>query len=82
MHGILGFMDRAQRVGQIFGRGMSYFGGPPANEVPVVDYGLGDLDEWNENDVQEKVAVGSAVMAASKISAGRIAASQSVLAAA
>jgi 2-polyprenyl-6-methoxyphenol hydroxylase-like FAD-dependent oxidoreductase len=54
MHGILGFMDFAQKAGQILGRGISYFGGPPANEVPVVDYGFGDLEEWAEDSgIQE-----------------------------
>ncbi|KAF1821304.1 FAD/NAD(P)-binding domain-containing protein [Dissoconium aciculare CBS 342.82] len=48
MESILGFMDGAQKLGQKLGRGLFYFGGPPANEVPVEDYGLGDLEEWNE----------------------------------
>jgi 2-polyprenyl-6-methoxyphenol hydroxylase-like FAD-dependent oxidoreductase len=85
MHSILGFMDCAQRVGQIFGRGMSYFGGPPANGVLVVEYGLGDLEEWNEDDGKEVRAPGDIVTKASAVltrMAGGVTASQRVAAAA
>jgi 2-polyprenyl-6-methoxyphenol hydroxylase-like FAD-dependent oxidoreductase len=58
MHGVLGVMNFAQKVIQRLGRGGYHFGGTMANEVPVVDYGLGELEEWDEDNLTEEVKAG------------------------
>jgi hypothetical protein len=85
MHGVLGAMDFAQKMVQRFGRGGYHFGGTMANEVRVLDYGLGDLEEWDEDDLTEEVKAGddrTSATAAAMTSAGLIATPQRIVAAA